>query len=238
MKSRIWLGAVLLLGFAPLLRAQQNMFKIDLVGSGSMISLNEPILTDGKYVFNEWPEGGPTSLPQARVSKLTRLTGGAASTIYQLQLTPSGTVTAKDKPVLKGGSYQFHEWLSGDLMSVRQKDVQTITPMTGDRAFWVEQGLKGEKKIGGLSMEGTGKVVAIGTPPGGSSQAGRSNLSSVHPSGQGNPGISGAPAYGNWSYQGTPGVSDAWSPANATMSNGVPTMPAATDGGAPPTQQP
>ena len=38
-------------------------------------------------------------------------------------------------------------------------------------------------------------------------------------------------------YEGTPGVSDAWSPANANMSNGVPTMPGATNGMNPPTMK-
>jgi hypothetical protein len=73
-------------------------------------------------------------------------------------------------------------------------------------------------------MEGGSAVVEIGSPQRASSQAGPRNAS----------GISGAPTYGNWQYQGTPGTSDAYGPANATMSGGVPTMPAATDGGAPP----
>jgi len=108
--------------------------------------------------------------------------------------------------------------------------VAKIGSLTGDQAFWAEQGQAGEALIGNLAMEGTNQVVSIGTPPGGGSQAGRNSASSLN---QGNQGISGAPQ-GNWLYQGTPGVSDAYSPANASMSNGVPTMPAATNGGNPP----
>ena len=128
----------------------------------------------------------------------------------------------------------FHSWNGANLMSLRQSDVKKITALTGDDAFWAAQHAEGESSIAGnLALEGTSRVVEIGTPPAQSTaQAGRSSLNSV---GQGPSGISGAPAYGNWEYQGTPGVSDAWSPANATMNNGVPTMPAATDGGSPPT---
>ncbi len=238
MNHRIGLAAATLLACASLLRAQQNMFKIELVPSGAMVSLNEPALMGGKYVFNAWPDGGSTSLAQTRVKKITRLTGAAASTIYEIALTPSGAMTARDKPTLKNGTYLFHEWQSGELMSLRQKDVRSITPMSGDKAFWIEQGLQGVSRNANLSMEGSEHLVVIGVPPrsGGSSQAGRQNLSSV--GGQnGTTGVNGAPV-GNWQYQGTPGASDAYAPANATMNNGVPTMPAATNGGAPPQQQP
>jgi len=111
-------------------------------------------------------------------------------------------------------------------------------PMSGDKAFWIEQGLQGASKNANLAMEGTEHLVVVGTPPtgGNNTQAGRQNLSSV--GGQnGTTGINGAPV-GNWQYEGTPGVADAYAPANATMSNGVPTMPAATNGGAPPQQPP
>jgi len=234
MKNRLGLAAIVLIACAASLQAQQNMYKLEGAGNTSMISLNQPTLIGGMYVFKAWPEGLVTNVPQAKVKKITQLTGVAAQTVYQIELIPSGTMTAKDKPTLKNGSYVFHGWKDGTLMSVRQADVKRITPTTGDKAFWVEQGLTGETRIGNFAMEGGGKVVEIGTPPstGNSSQAGPSNLNSV-----GRQGIGGAPTYGNWQYQGTPGTSDAYGPANANMNNGVPTMPAATDGSAPPTQQ-
>jgi hypothetical protein len=236
MTKRIGFAAALLLACASLLHAQQNMFKIKLAASGTMVSMNEPVLIGGMYVFKAWPDGETTNLPQTQVASVTRLTGAAAQTIYQIALVPSGAMTARDKPVLKNGSYVFHEWQAGTIMSVRQSDVKGITPMTGDKAFWVEQGLKGEKRIGNVAMEGASKVTVVGVPPtgGNSSQAGRSNLSSV--GGQNGTTINGAPV-GNWQYQGTPGSSDAYAPANATVDGGgVPTMPAATNGTAPPTQ--
>jgi hypothetical protein len=209
--------------------AQQNMFKIELVPSGAMVSLNQPTLLGQSYVFQAWPDGASTTLPQTRVKRITRLTGASADTVYQIDLNPSGTVIAKDNPTLKGNAYVFHAWRGGALTSLRKSDVRKITPVTGDQAFWIEQGQMGEASIGNLAMQGTGQVIEIGTPQNGSSQAGPRNASSVNGAG-----ISGAPTYGNWQYQGTPGTSDAYGPANATMSNGVPTMPAATNGGAPP----
>ncbi len=241
MRNRIGVVAMALLACTFALEAQQNMYKIKLNPSGSMVSLDKPALVGGKYVFHAWPNGEQTALRQAMVLAITQLTGPTQDTIYQIELTPSGTMTARDNPTLKGNTYVFHDWRDGTLMSLRQSDVRKITPLTGDKAFWVEQGLMGEKKIGNFAMQGTNSVVEIGTPPasGGSSQAGPTNANAVgHRGGTGsNSGISGAPA-GNWQYEGTPGTADAWGPANATMNNGVPTMPAATDGSAPPTQQP
>ena len=237
MKSRIGFAAAFLLSCACLLRGQQNMFKLEGPTGNTMVSLNEPKLVEGKWVFNAWPDGGLTKVPQARVRKITRLTGGTGPTVYEIGLIPSGTMTSKDNPVLKNGTYTFHDYKSGTLMSVRQADVRAITPMDGNQAFWIEQGLRGGSKSADLAMQGTDNVKVIGTPPtqGNSSQAGPQNLNSV--GGQNGTTINGAPV-GNWQYQGTPGSADAYAPANATMNNGVPTMPGATNGAAPPTQQP
>lgn len=223
-------AASVLLALACSVEAQQNMYKIKLNPTGSMVSLDRPVFLNGKYVFHAWPDGEQTSLKQSVVLDIKQLTGPTHETIYQLDLNPSGSMIARDKPMLKGNSYVFHTWRDGTLMSLRQADVRGVTPLTGDAAFWAQQGQLGASSIGNFAMQGTNQVVEIGTPPTSpeSSQAGPSNLSSVN-----NPGINGAPA-GNWSYQGQPGVSDAWGPANATMNNGVPTMPAATNGGAPP----
>ncbi|HTR04743.1 MAG TPA: hypothetical protein VMN82_16265 [Thermoanaerobaculia bacterium] len=230
MRFRAGIAATLLVAVACVCQAQTGprMYRIHLNPSGTMVSLDQPVLMNGKYVFHAWPDGEQTALRQALVSKIDPLTGPTQGTVYQLDLNPSGTLLARDVPTLKGSAYVFHAWRGAELMSLRQSDVRKITPLTGDAAFWAIERANGEKSIGGtLSMQGTSSVVAIGTPPGqNTSQAGRSGLSSV----------SGAPSNGNWTYQGTPGVSDAWSPANATMSNGVPTMPGATNGTAPPTQ--
>jgi hypothetical protein len=161
------------------------------------------------------------------VKRITRLTGPSADTVYRIDLVPSGTVIAKDNPVLKGNAWVFHSYRGGSLTSLRKTDVRKITAVTGDDAFWIEQGQMNEVNIRGpLAMEGATQVVEINTPAQGpSSQAGRQSVSQIN----------GAPA-GNWMYEGIPGTADAWGPANANMSSGVPTMPAATDGSAPPTQ--
>jgi hypothetical protein len=239
MRNRIGVAAMALLACAFALQAQQNMYKIELDPSGSMVSLNKPVLMGGKYVFSAWPDGEQTSLKQALVRKITPLTG-PTQTIYQLELIPSGTMTARDKPTLKGTTYVFHTWRDGTLMSLRQSDVRKITPLTGNKAFWVEQGIEGASSIGNLALQGTNKVVVIGTPPTprGSSQAGPTNANAVgrHGGISNTSGINGAPV-GNWQYEGTPGVADAWAPANATVSSpgGAPMMPAATDGSPAPT---
>ena len=225
MRNRVLVAATLLLACAFVLPAQQSMYKIKLNPSGSMIALDKPVLLHGKYVFHAWPHGEQTALRQAMVLSVAPLTG-PQKPIYEVDLVPSGKLYARDNPTLKGSAYVFHAFRDGALMSLRQSDVQKVTMLTGDDAFWAQQQLDGELSIGNLAIEGGGQVIQIGTPPvSNSSQAGPQNMS----------GINGAPA-GNWSYQGTPGTADAWGPANATMSGGVPTMPAATNGSAPPTQ--
>ena len=228
MRSRILAVGVFLACALPLSAQQKpSLYKLDLVPSGSMVALGAPVLEGGTYAFAAWPDAGFTRIPQAKVKRITQLAGWAAETVYRIDLVPSGTVISKDNPTLKGNAWVFHSYRGGNLTSLRKSDVKSIRPVTGDEAFWIEQQMAGEVTIGGpLAMQGGGKVVSIGTPPQtASSQAGPQNLSQIN----------GAPA-GNWSYQGTPGTADAWGPANANMSSGVPTMPAATDGSAPPVQ--
>jgi hypothetical protein len=227
MKIRFGVVATLLLACALALPAQQAMYKIKLNPSGSMIALDKPVLLNGKYVFHAWPHGEQTALRQALVTNIAPLTG-PQKPLYQVDLTPSGKLYARDNPAIKGNTYVFHAFRDGALMSLRQSDVKKVTMLTGDDAFWAEQGMDGELSIGSLAIQGTNSVVEIGSPPPASSQAGRSNLSSISGSGSG---INGAPV-GNWQYEGTPGTADAWGPANATVARpgDVPTLPAATDG--------
>lgn len=229
MRSRVLAVGVFLACTLPLFAQQSpSLWKIELVTPGaSMVALGPPVVVGNKYAFSAWPDAAFTEVPQAKVKRITQLVGWSAATVYRIDLVPSGTVLSKDSPVLKGNTYVFHRLRGGNLTSLRQSDVKKIRPVTGDEAFWIEQQVAGEVTIGGpLAMEGGGQVYEIGTPPQtSSSQAGPQNLSQIN----------GAPA-GNWSYQGTPGTADAWGPANANMSNGVPTMPAATNGTAPPTQ--
>jgi hypothetical protein len=204
------------------MQGQLDMFRIELVPSGSMISMNEPVLKDGVYSFSSWPDRSLTTLKQMRVRKVTRLTGKKRDTVYQVDLVPSGRVIARDNPVLTNNRYVFHTWRDGKCMSLRPGDVRAITALTGDKAFWAEQSVLGESQIGTFAMEGGGKVVEIGTTatPSGSSQAGPANLNSLGAN-------NGAGAPSNWYYEGAPGVTDAWAPASATVSSpgDVPRMP-------------
>ena len=237
MRTRIGLAALVAFAGALALPAEQKMFKVQLNPTGTMISLDQPVLMNGHYVFHAWPDGEQTALRQVSVLKIVPLTGRGQSTVYRVSLIPSGSLLARDMPVLRtDGLYVFHAWRGAELMSLREADVRQVTKLTGDDAFWAIERANGETSIGGtLAMQGTSHVVAIGTPPEAhTAQAGPTSLSTLN---NRNPGISGANPYGNWSYQGTPGVSDAWSPANATMQGGAPTMPAATNGMNPPTMQ-
>ncbi len=226
MRSRcLAVGAFLACALTLGAQEKPSLYRLDLLPTGSMVALGPPVLQGGKYAFSAWPDAGFTQIPQAKVKRITQLAGWAAGTVYRIDLLPSGTVLSKDNPTLKGNTWVFHRYRGGNLTSLRKSDVKGIRPVTGDEAFWIEQQMAGEVNIQGpLAMEGGGQVVVVGTPPQvPSSQGGSQNLSSIN----------GAPT-GNWSYQGTPGTSDAYGPANATMSGGVPTMPAATGGTAPP----
>jgi hypothetical protein len=214
MRNRVLVAATVLLACAFAVQGQVDIFKIELVPSGAMVSMDEPVLKDGTYVFTAWPDRTLMTLKSMRVRKVTRLTGRVHETVYQLELIPTGTVLAKDNPVLKGDTYVLRTWRDGKCMSLRQTDVRKINALTGDKAFWAEQAVMGASQIGSLAMQGGGKFVEIGTSggPGGSSQAGPANLNSL---GSNN----GANSQGNWYYEGTPGVSDAWAPANALINS-------------------
>ena len=226
MRNRI-LAVGVLFACALTLRAQQqpSLYKVELVAGATMVALGPPVIVGKNYAFSAWPDGGYTQIPQSRIKRITQLVGKAADTAYRIELVPSGNIIAKDNPTLKGNTCVFHAYRGGALTSLRVSDVKRISLVTGDDAFWIEQAQMGEVNIRGpLAMEGASQVVEIGTPQGQqTAQAGPQNFSQIN----------GAPV-GNWQYQGTPGTSDAYGPANANMSGGVPTMPAATNGGAPP----
>ena len=75
MRNRVGVATAALFACAFALQGQVNMFRIELVPSGAMVSMDEPVLKDGMYVFTSWPERLPTKLKSMRVRKITRLTG-------------------------------------------------------------------------------------------------------------------------------------------------------------------
>jgi hypothetical protein len=187
--------------------------RIDLVPTGSIFSMDAPRLEGDTYVFRILPEKTVERLPRARVKAITRRTRDfAKEVVYQVELKPSGTILVGKKPVKKGLSYVISTWKNGTLLSVKKADIRKINRLTGMAAFKAE-----EIELGVVSIA-TGP-----TPGGGAPRAASPGTSSAPPPGT-------APASGNWVYQGVPGQTDAYAPANATISHpgGVPRAPEPT----------
>ncbi len=193
-------------GQPPLL----EIYQIDLDPSGTVFALSKPTLEGGFYVYRAWPEKDVVRLPQAKVKKITQRTKDLSKeTVYQIDLVPSGRMITREKPKLQTGSYVFHEFKNGTLMSLRQSDVKKITHLTGLPAFKAKQEELGAALVDNLPMQG-GSAQVIPDP----------GAAAASPS-QG-------PAPGNWSYEGVPGATDAYAPANATVDSpgDVPRAPA------------
>ena len=55
---------------------------------------------------------------------------GAQEVLWQIDLLPSGKAMSKDEPVAKGGSYLYHEYPTGTLISVKKSTVKQITKLS------------------------------------------------------------------------------------------------------------
>jgi len=191
------------------LHAQQappELYRIDLVFNGIAFALDEPKLQGDAYVLHGWPDGAIIHVKRVNVRKITPWTRNPTQDIaYRIDVLPSGHMFSRDEPKLTKSMYVFRTSRDGKVVSLRQADVRKITRLTPAEALAEEHVTRSAIVIGDLAMQG------------GSSQAGPSNLNAVgHPgAGAGN---SGAQSSGNWVYQGTPGVSDAYAPATATVS--------------------
>jgi len=184
------------------LEAQDDVWQIDLVPTGTGFAVSKPVLEGNVYVFRVWPERDLIRLPKSRVKKMVQRTNEIGKElVYRIDLAPTGQMYSRDEPVLKGTSYQFHRWAGGTLLSARQSDVKKITKIAGADAFRLYLELFGAKPIGNLAMEGP-----------------RSSPQDSQPSGAANAfsGDQGLPP-GNWIYQGVPGVTDAWAPPSAVV---------------------
>src|SRR3954452_1681250 len=109
--------------------AAPQIWQLDLVPSGHTFAATQPVLKDGIYTFQSWPEYAPTRIKEARVRKVAlrlRDVQQSRSVVYQIDLNPSGQVVARDQPVLKNGSYVYRTYRDGTIMSVRQSDVRRI----------------------------------------------------------------------------------------------------------------
>jgi hypothetical protein len=193
-------------GQPPLL----EIYQIDLDPSGTAFALSKPRLEGDVYVYSAWPENAIVRLPQAKVRKITQRTKDLnKETVYRIDLVPSGRMIARAEPKLKGTTYVFYSWKDETFMSLRQSDVRKVTRLTGLPAFRAQQEELGAALIDNLPMQG-GTATVIPAP--GVAAAGPSQT----------------PAPGNWIYQGVPGVTDAYAPANATVASpgDVPKAPA------------
>jgi hypothetical protein len=160
MRYRIGFVAIFV-ACAATLRGQDAMFKVELVPTGAVFAMTEPTLTGDGYVFRVWPDGAAKSLRQSKVRTITRVP--TYDTLYKVDLIPSGAITAKDQPTLVGNTYVFHSWRDGTYMSVRKTDMRRISELTGDKAFWVAEGQKGQIEAGHLPGKG-GTIIEIDNP--------------------------------------------------------------------------
>jgi opacity protein-like surface antigen len=54
----------------------------------------------------------------------------ADQVLWQIDLLPSGKAISRDAPVARGGSYLYHEYPSGTLISVKKSTVKQITKLS------------------------------------------------------------------------------------------------------------
>ena len=81
------------------------------------------------------------------------MTAWAAEHVYyRIETAPSGSMIASDAPVLKGGTYLFHGYPSGTLVSLRRSDVRRITQITAAAA--AGNPAASVVAIGNLAMQG------------------------------------------------------------------------------------
>lgn len=214
MRYHVALVAGFLLCF-PVLRAQQPeppatpapeppivVYRIDLNPTGTGFAMNEPKLEGDVYVFYSLPERTLSRLPKERVKKISRRSSDLdKEVLWQVDLVPTGRILAKEEPVKKGTGYVLKEFKQGTVMSVRGKDVKGIKRLAGLDAFKAELEETGSALLTGELPPGAG----TGTVRGGSKEAGAA------------PAPGAKEGSGNWTYQGQPGVTDAYAPPSAVQ---------------------
>jgi hypothetical protein len=189
---------------APTPGALVEIYQIDLNPSGTAFAFGKPVLEGDAYVFTVWPERTVVHLQKSKVKRITQRTKNPdQEVVYRIDLAPSGRMIAKENPTLKGTTYTFHTWRDGKLMSLRKSDILQIVRVTGIEAFKIQQEERGASLNGNLPMQGTDNVTVISEP------AAPAPAPAPDPASQ----------QGNWSYQGQPGVTDAYAPPSAVVSS-------------------
>jgi hypothetical protein len=180
-----------------------EIYQVDLIPTGMGFAVGKPVLDGDVYVFKALPEKQEVRVSKDKVRNITlRIADLNAETVYEIRLLPSGRMLSREQPVLKNGAWQFHTWKDNRLMSMRQRDVREVVALQGLAAFKAKQEEKGARLIGNLAMQ-DGQYQAVGTAPAAPSAA--PPPTPVGPS--------------NWIYEGAPGVSDAYAPANAVIAS-------------------
>jgi hypothetical protein len=178
------------------------VYRIDLNPTGTGFSMNEPKLEGDVYVFYSLPERTLSRLPKARVKKISRRSSDLnREVLWQVELNPTGRVLASKEPVKKGSGYVLTEFKQGTLMSVRETDVKKITRLTGIDAFRAE-------------LEETGAALLTGELP---PDAGTGTVRGVSKDPAASPAPGATEGQGSWTYQGKPGVTDAYAPPSAVQ---------------------
>ena len=161
----------------------------------------------------------------------------AEDKFYQVNLVPSGSVISKDLPVTKGTMVVFHQYPSGNLVSIPRsslKSVFKVPPASAQASNIAEQVIP----IGNLAMQG-------GSSQGGPTNArviGQAKAATAKENQIGGPGfynnvIPGqTEAMPNSANDYQVGRTYAYAPSNATQSSpgSPPTAPAMTNGQNPP----
>lgn len=189
------------------------IYRIDLVPTGFAFAMNEPKLEGDVWVFRSLPDKTLERVPKARVKAITRKsTDFDKEVVWQVEVAGGGKHLVGKEPEKKGRNYLVVSWKNGVLFSIPESDVLKITRLTGKAAWRAE-------------MEALGVVVLEGE----TTAAGFKHTADAPKSGPAAPGAP-APGSGNWTYQGTPGVSDAYAPGNATVARpgDTPMMPEPT----------
>ena len=182
------------------------IYRIDLLPTGTMFAMNEPVLEGDTYTFRALPERSVMRLKKSRVKSVARWSGDySKEVVWRVELAgSSGMHLVRNEPVKKGKNYVAYIFKNGTLVSVPQADVVKITRLTGREAFKAEMIALGVVLLEGESMEPgfKGGNAAVNTAP-----------ASGAPATAGNPAGPG----GNWVYEGQPGATDAYAPAGGTV---------------------
>ena len=190
---------------APVPESPIVVYKVELLPTGFGFAMEEPKLEGDVYVFRTLPERTVSRLPKSKVKRISKWSSDLGKeVIWQIDLNPTGRMLSSKEPVKKGAGYVVTDFKQGTLTSVRETEVKKITRLAGFDAFKAQLEETGATKLSGELPPGAGTGTVRGDVGGSAAAA---------------PAAPGASqGTGNWTYQGQPGVTDAYAPPSATQS--------------------